>query len=138
MAACDSNTNAGGSVPVAGHGNRAQDCHQGDHLFEPVHQDPDRLSELILEWGLLVDACDFELDGSRIHPRFDRLMDQRALVGKDTEDGPLGDTGRLGYLAGGDVGTLLDEERDDRLDDCSPAVVRRHWGCTAVFHRPPQ
>ena len=68
------------------------------------------------------------VDRVGVEGRLDGRVDERLLVGEDPEDGALGDAGGLGDLAGGELGAVLDQQREGGRDDGGPALVGRQRG----------
>ena len=64
--------------------------------------------------------------GTGVERRLRGRADQRVLVGEDPEDRALGDAGRLGDLAGRDLGTVLADQRQGGADDRGAALLGRH------------
>jgi len=61
----------------------------------------------------------------RVQHRVNRRVQERGLVVEYPEQRALGDPCGCGNLARGHVGTMLDQQRDHRIDDRAAALVGR-------------
>ncbi len=78
-----------------------------------------------LERQLRVDGPQALVERPGVEELLDGGLEQRILVGEHAKDGALGDARRLGDLAGGHFAALLDQQRDDGVDDHRATIIRR-------------
>ncbi len=72
-----------------------------------------------------IDRAEQSLERGWIERRIDDCAQQFVLVRERTEDGALGDSRRVGDLAGRHHLAVLEQERNGGLDDHRPPLVGR-------------
>ena len=100
--------------------------HDPEDSGHPAAQQEQDVVDLGLDGRGRIDRTQRPVRGRGIEKLLDGGGEEGLLVGEDAKDGALGDARGIRDLTGADLAAVLDEERDDGVDDHRPALVHRH------------